>query len=255
MYIDSHCHINDDLYLNKEDEYVNEALANDVKEMIVVGFDLVSSKKAVEIARKFKEVYAAVGIIPSEVKNMGKNDLKEIEKLLTNPRVVAVGEIGLDYYWDKEDELRYQQIDVFKKQIALANKYNLPVSIHCREACMDTLEILKNHPVHKKGVIHCFSGSKEIAEEYVKLGFAIGVGGTVTFKNAVKIKEVVKYINKDNYVLETDAPYLSPVPHRGEPNHSKYLSFIAREVAALRSSTIEEVLKETNANTKRIFNI
>ena len=255
MYIDSHCHINDPLFKGKEDDYVNEAKQALVNTMLVVGYDLKSSLDALELANKYDEVYAAVGIIPEEVKRSSEDDLKEIEKLLTHKKVIAIGEIGLDYHWDKDIKEREKQKQFFIKQIELANKYHLPVSIHCRDAYEDTLIVLKNHKVHALGVLHCYSGSLEMAKEFIKLGYLLGIGGTVTFKNAINPKEVAKYVPDTNYVLETDAPYLTPSPHRGEINHSKYIPFIAQEIANLKGTSLEKVAADSSRNFAFIFKI
>lgn len=251
--IDTHCHINDDLYKNNPDLYIEESLKSGVKKLLVVGYDLNSSLEAVKIANKYECVFVAVGIHPSEVKNMGKNDLKEIEALLKNEKVIAIGEIGLDFYWEKDEEKRAEQEEMFIKQIEIANKYNLPISVHCRDASERCFNVLKTHPVNKKGIQHCFAGSLEMAKEYEKMGFLIGIGGVVTFKNSLKLKEVAKHINRANYVLETDAPYLAPTPHRGQPNHSKYLYLIRDEVASLKGLTSKEVEIDTTTNFERVF--
>ncbi len=253
--IDSHCHINDHAFEGFEKEYVSVAKKAGVNSFLVVGCDLAMSKKAVEIANVFEECYAAVGIHPSDSKHAGKNDLDEIEKLISNNRVIAVGEIGLDYYWDKEPEVKEHQKEYFIKQIDLANKYNLPISIHCRDALEDCLNILKAHPVKRGGIMHCYAGSKEMMGEFIKLGFYIGIGGTVTFKNAVKIKEVAANVPSDKYLLETDAPYLAPTPHRGQQNHSMYLSLIRDQIAELRGVDPAQVEKETDNNFKKLFNL
>lgn len=253
MLIDSHCHINDPVYIADPAKYVEESFNNGVKTLVVIGFDLKSSLDAIKIAEQFDNVYATVGIIPAEVKNMGQNDLKEIEKLLNNKKVIAIGEIGLDFYWDKDEKLKEDQKKIFIKQIELANKYNLPVSIHSRDASEATFLILKNHKVNRCGVIHCYSGSPEMAKEYTRLGYLLGIGGVVTFKNSIALKEVTKIVDKDKYVLETDAPYLTPVPHRGELNHSKYLSYIRDEVALLRGVDPSVIEEETNENFARVF--
>lgn len=256
MLVDSHCHINDPLYLNKASQYVDEALENNVQIMCVVGYDLKSSIDAIDIANKFSCVYAIVGIIPSEVKNCSKGDLLKIEELIkNNKKVIGVGEIGLDYYWDKDENIKELQRKMFIEQIKLANKYNLPVSIHCRDAYEDCYKILKEHKVNKNGVIHCYSGSKEMAALFVKLGYKLGIGGTCTFKNAIKVKEVVKSISDNDYVLETDAPYLTPVPHRGEENHSKYLSFIRDEIANLRGISSNNVEEDSSKNFLSVFTL
>lgn len=253
--IDSHCHINDELYINNPEEYIKEATSMGVKSFLVVGFDLKSSIDAVNIAKRFDNVYAAVGIHPSDVKKRGVNDLEEIEKLLSNKKVIAIGEIGLDYYWDKEEEIIKEQKEFFIKQIDLANKYNLPISIHCRDAIGDCLTILKEHKVNKGGIMHCYAGSKQIAPEFLKLGFLLGFGGTVTFKNSVKPKETVTSISSSDYVLETDAPYLTPVPYRGKPNHSKYLIYVANQISELRGEPVDKVILDTTNNFKRVFKI
>ena len=253
--IDSHCHINDPIYLSNPEQYVKEAKDAGITSMLVIGYDLKSSLDAVEIANKFDCVFAAVGIHPSEVKKMNENDLKEIEKLLKNDKVIAVGEIGLDYHWDKEEELRRAQIHYFEKQIQLANKHHLPIVIHSRDAIGDTLQVVKNHKPLHGGILHCYAGSLEMVKDFSKLGLLFGIGGTVTFKNAIHIKDVAKHIDKSMYVLETDAPYLAPTPHRGEVNHSKYLSLIASEIASLRGEDVSEVVNNSDKNFKRLFKL
>jgi len=253
--IDSHCHINDELYRKNPEEYVKTAEKMGVFEFLVVGYNLRSSEIAVDICQKNKGCFAAVGIHPSDVKKAGYNDLEKIKKLATEKKVVAIGEIGLDYYWDKEQEVRDTQKDYFIKQISIANSLNLPISIHCREAIEDCLKILKENPVKRGGIMHCYAGSKEIANEFIKLGFLLGFGGTVTFKNSVRPKEVVASIPSSAYVLETDAPYLTPHPYRGKENHSKYLYLVRDQIAELRKITPEQVDKESSENFKRVFNI
>ena len=255
MLIDSHCHINDPLFNKDPKKYVDEANLGGVSVMLVVGYDVPSSKEAVKIAHQFENVYASVGIIPSEIANYKEGDLKEIEKLLSDDKVIAVGEIGLDYYWIKDENLKAKQKELFIAQIELANKYNLPIDIHCREAYEDLLTILKKHKVNKKGIIHCYSSSLEMSKLFIAEGYILGIGGVVTFKNALKLKEVAKHIPSNAYVLETDAPYLTPTPHRGEVNHSKYLNFIAQEIASLKGVDVSEVINETTSNFKRLFSL
>lgn len=253
--IDSHCHINDKAFLNREEEYISSANKVGVDTFLVVGCDLEMSKKAIEIANKYDGFYAAIGIHPSDSKNAKENDLDEIEKLISNKKVIAIGEIGLDYYWDKDESVKNHQKEYFIEQIALANKYNLPISIHCRDAYEDCLNILKAHPVKCGGVMHCYGGSKEMMPEFIKVGFYIGIGGTVTFKNAVKIKEVAQVVPSDKYLLETDSPYLAPTPHRGEENQSKYIPLICEQIALLRNVSKEQVANETTNNFKTLFKI
>ena len=253
--IDSHCHINDSLYIGNPAEYVKEAEKAGVFEFLVVGFDIPSSIDAVNIAKKFKGCFSAVGVHPSDVKKIELKDLKQIEEIAKQDKVIAIGEIGLDYYWDKEEAAKDKQKEFFIKQIEIANKLDLPISIHCREAIDDCLQILKSNPVKRGGIMHCFAGSVESAKEFIKLGFLLGFGGTVTFKNAVRPKEVVASIPSTSYVLETDAPYLTPDPYRGKENHSKYLYLVRNKIAELRNIAPEQVEKESNENFKRVFKI
>lgn len=253
--IDSHCHINDNLYKENPEEYIKNAENSGVFQFLVVGFDKASSVDAVNISKQFNGCYAAVGIHPSDIKKRKENDLEEIRKLAKDEKVIAIGEIGLDYYWDKDEAIKAEQRKYFIEQIKIANELDLPISIHCREAIDDCLQILKENPVKKVGIMHCFAGSVESAKEFIKLGFLLGFGGTVTFKNAVRPKEVVASVPSDSYVLETDAPYLTPDPHRGKENHSKYLYLIRNKIAELRGISPEQVEKETNENFKRVFKI
>ena len=251
--IDSHCHINDELYLNSEQEYIKEAEKAGVFEFLVVGFDEKSSELALDIANRNKSCFAAVGIHPSDVKKMSEGDLDKIKELAKQEKVIAIGEIGLDYYWDKEESVREEQKKFFIKQIQIANALHLPISIHCRDALEDCLQILKENPVEKGGIMHCYAGSLEMSKEFIKLGFLLGFGGTVTFKNSVRPKEVVANIPSNSYVLETDAPYLTPDPYRGKPNHSKYLYLVRDKIAELRGISPEQVEKESTENFKRVF--
>ncbi len=253
--IDSHCHINDNLYKENPEDYVKNAENSGVFQFLVVGFDKASSVDAVNISKQFNGCYAAVGIHPSDIKKRKENDLEEIKNLAKEEKVIAIGEIGLDYYWDKYEDVKAEQRKYFIEQIKIANELDLPVSIHCREAIDDCLQILKENPVKNAGIMHCFAGSVESAKEFIKLGFLLGFGGTVTFKNAVRPKEVVASIPSDSYVIETDAPYLTPDPYRGKENHSKYLYLIRNKIAELRGISPEQVEKETNENFKRVFKI
>jgi len=251
--IDSHCHINDDLYLNNPGEYIETAKQSGVSEFLIVGFDAKSSENSVEIAEKYANCYAAVGIHPSDVKKSKQGDLDKIKDLAKSKKVLAIGEIGLDYYWDKDEDVKKQQKEFFIKQIKIANELNLPISIHCRDAIDDCLQILKENHVNRGGIMHCYAGSKEIASEFIKLGFLLGFGGTVTFKNSVRPKEVIANVPANSYVLETDAPYLTPDPYRGKPNHSKYLYLVRNKIAELRNTTPEQVEKESIDNFNRVF--
>ena len=253
--IDSHCHINDDLFKENPDEYIKNAEKMGVFKFLVIGCDVSSSELALDISNKYSSCFAAVGIHPSDVKKAKPDALNKIKELAKQSKAIAIGEIGLDYYWDKEESVKKEQKKFFIEQIRIANELDLPISIHCRDAIEDCLRILKENPVKKGGIMHCYAGSLESSSEFIKLGFLLGFGGTVTFKNSVRPKEVVANIPSTSYVLETDAPYLAPDPYRGKPNHSKYLGLIRDKIAELRGITPEQVEKETNENFKRVFNI
>lgn len=251
--IDSHCHINDSAFVNNPEIYIKTAKEAGIDEFLVVGYDVKSSRIAVEFAKKFNECFAAVGIHPSDVKRMKDGDLEKIEQLANDPRVLAIGEIGLDYYWDKDEDVQKEQKDFFIKQIEIANKVNKPISIHCRDAYEECYEILKTHHVNKGGVMHCYSGSKEMAKQFIELGFVLGFGGTITFKNARRPREVMESISNKDYVLETDAPYLAPDPYRGKQNHSKYLYLVRDKIAEIRRISSKEVDEYSSRNFNRVF--
>ena len=253
--IDSHCHINDELYKNNPKDYIKEAKKAGVFQFLVVGFDEKSSELAVDIANKYEPCFAAVGIHPSDAKKALDGDLEKIKELASNKKVIAIGEIGLDYYWDKDEDVKKQQREYFVKQIQIANELNLPISIHCRDAIEECLQILKENPVTRGGIMHCYAGSLEMTKDFIKLGFLIGLGGTVTFKNSVRPKEVAANVPNDSYVLETDAPYLTPHPYRGKENHSKYLYLVRDQIAELRGESPEQVEKDTINNFRRVFKI
>lgn len=231
MIFDTHIHLNDKQFFNDIEHYLHEAREKGVTKFLCVGYDLESSRLAVELARKYKDIYAAVGVIPTEHKQYNlkscrenKPTIDEIRDLAkNNEKVLAIGEIGLDYYWEKTDEIKEKQKEMFIEQIELANELNLPVSIHSRDSIQDTYDILKKYNVSNKGIMHCFSGSKEMANEFVKLGYYIAFGGVLTFKNSKETKDVLKTIPLDKVVFETDAPYLAPHPYRGKMNEPKYI--------------------------------
>ena len=249
MIIDSHCHLLSNEYDNL-DEVIKKSLKA-VDKLIINGYDLKTSKEAVDIATKYENIYAAVGIGPDSVDNVDMNTINEIEKLIDNKKVVAIGEIGLDYYWTKEN--KEKQIYVFENMLSLAKKYNKPVIVHSRESISDVFNLLKTANI--KGIMHCYSGSYEMAKEFIKLGFLIGVGGVITFKNAKIIKEVVKNISVSNISLETDSPYLSPEPKRGTKNDSSNLIYIINKIADIKGVEAKEVINETGKSVSLMFNI
>ncbi|MDD4056709.1 MAG: TatD family hydrolase, partial [Bacilli bacterium] len=218
MIIDTHMHIFDDRYQGIIDEVVAEAKANNVGLMIAVGYDYESSLKAIELAHKYDCIYASVGLHPSEVVKEKDKSLEWLESLLHENKVIAIGEIGLDYYWDQS--FKELQKELFAKQIGLAKANNLPIIVHNREATQDCFTILKQNLV--PGVMHCYSSSVEMAHEFTKLGYYLGIGGVVTFKNSKEIKKVVKDIDIQYLLSETDSPYLAPMPYRGKMNRPAY---------------------------------
>jgi TatD DNase family protein len=246
-------HLNSDVYENV-DKIIEDAVKNGVKKMIVVGYDLETSLKAVEIASNFDFIYAAVGIHPSEVKKAKISDFKAIEKCLENSKVVAIGEIGLDYHWDKDN--KEDQKKFFVEQIKLADQYKLPILIHSRDAAQDTYEILKeNKKYYEKGIMHCFSYSLEMAQKFIDLNFKIAFGGALTFLNAKENKEIVKTVGLENLVIETDAPYLTPHPFRGITNEPKYIYLVVEEMAKLKGIEKEKVAMITYKNACDLFGV
>ncbi len=255
--IDTHCHLNDSKFADDFKQVVANFLSAGVDKAICVGWDYNSSVKAKELSATFPQVYYSIGVHPDEC---GEFDLKKIENLVKsalkekNTKLVAIGEIGLDYFHNTEN--KDEQKRVFSLQIELAKKYHLPIIIHCRDAYGDTLEILKSHlPIDNGVVFHCFSGSLEYAEILVRLGFKISFTGTVTYKNATNVQNVAKNIPLDSIMFETDSPYLTPVPHRGERNEPKFVLDVAKFVANLRELDYDELIKITDKNAMKFFKL
>lgn len=247
--IDTHVHLNhDDLY-QQLDEVLARAASAQVYKLVVIGYDYESSKRAIEIAERFDHVFAVVGVHPTEVEIS-----PSIDTLLPHPKVVAIGEIGLDYHWDTV--AKNKQIEAFIRQIDLAHAYQLPIIIHMRDATEDTIEVLrkKKSELHQ-GIMHCYGGSVESMKHFLDLGFYISLGGPVTFKNAVTPKEVAKKVPIDRLVIETDSPYLAPHPYRGKQNESSFLPLIAESIANIRNITIEELADATTKNAERLLKI
>lgn len=248
---DTHAHYDDSRFDEDRDELLCSLKEKGVSHIINCGCDLKSSLTTLALSEKHDFIYAAVGVHAHEAEEATESDLTEIEKLYENKRVVAVGEIGLDYHYDFSP--RERQLEVFERQLALANKLKLPVIIHDREAHEDTMNLLKKYK--PKGVVHCFSGSAEMAKEIVKLGMYIGIGGAVTFKNAKKPVEVVEYLPIDRLLLETDAPYMTPVPYRGQRCDSAHIAYTAEKIAEIKDLDVQELIDICNENAKRLFNI
>ena len=248
--IDTHSHIN----MIKEfsyEEIIKNAKDFGIEKIIVPSAYPSDIEQIMELINKFDNVYGLLGVHPSEAKDWNDDLIEKIKIYSKHAKIVGIGEIGLDYYWDKSfNEI---QKEVFIKQIRLANELNLPICVHDREAHKDTFDILKEYNKNSDVIMHCFSGSTEFARECVKEGYYLAIGGVVTFKNAVKMKEVAKEIPLENLLLETDAPYLTPVPYRGKENQPAYTKYVAEEIAKIRNTTVEEINFTTTQNANKIF--
>lgn len=255
MIFDSHCHLNDPVLYQNIDEVIENAKKTGVKKFLVIGYDKDSSFLAVDIANKYPECYAAIGIHPTEIDHTSEDDYEKTMSLVSNPKVVAIGEIGLDYHWVKEIEKREIQKKWFIRQIEFANEHHLPISIHNRESNEDCLKILKEHTLKYGGVMHCYSGSVEMLNDILKLNMYISLGGPVTFTNAKTPKEVAEEVPLEKLLVETDCPYLTPHPHRGEKNEPKYICLVVEEIARIKDISKKHVEQVTYENTCRLFNI
>ena len=249
---DSHSHYNDEKFDVDRNNVIKENYKNGVTMLVCAGYGLQSSKQSIELSTEYNHIYATCGISPNDINEDVDNQIKEIERIAQNNRVVAIGEIGLDYYWNKDN--KEKQKEIFINQIEIANKLGLPIVIHTRDAVMDTLEILKQNNVIKKGIFHCCPLNIELVKEAIKLGFYISFSGNITFKNA-KSDEIIKIVPLDKLLIETDCPYLSPEPNRGKRNDSSNLIYIVQKIAKVRNISEEEIAKITYENAKKIFNL
>jgi TatD DNase family protein len=254
MLFDTHVHLNADQFNEDRDAVIQRAEEAGVQYMVVVGFDRKTIPLAIEIAESYENIYAAVGWHPVDAIDMTEDDLKWIEELSDHPKVVAIGEMGLDYHWDKSPH--DVQKEVFRKQIALAKKVNLPIIIHNREATEDIVAILREEEAKEVGgIMHCFSSTPEIAQECLDMNFYISLGGPVTFKNAKEPKEVAKVVPMERLLIETDCPFLAPHPYRGKRNEPAYVKLIAEKIAELKEIPLDELAKRTTENAKELFRI
>lgn len=254
MFFDTHAHLNAEQYNEDLKEVIDRALSEGISNIVVVGFDRPTIEKAMKLAEEYEFIYASVGWHPVDAIDMTDEDLQWIEELSQHPKVVALGEMGLDYYWDKSP--KDIQKEVFRKQIQLAKKVKLPIVIHNRDATADIVEILEEEGAGEVGgIMHCFSGSPEIAKECVDMNFYISLGGPVTFKNAKKPKEVADVIPLDKLLIETDCPYLTPHPYRGKRNEPSYVKLVAEQIADIKGISVEEVASATTENAKKLFGI
>lgn len=254
MIFESHAHYDDSAFDKDRDRLLNSMKEHGIEKIINVGASLRGVEDTVKLMEQYPFVYGAVGIHPDEVGTLDEEKMKWLRRLCDLEKTVAVGEIGLDYYWDKENH--EIQKKWFVRQMDLAKETGLPIIVHSRDAAKDTLDIMKAERAdHLTGVIHCYSYSKEHAKEYMNMGYYLGIGGVVTFQNAKKLWEVVEYAPLDYLLLETDAPYLAPVPYRGKRNCSLYLTYVAREIARIKGVSYDEVVDITKKNAEKLFRI
>lgn len=254
MIFDTHAHYDDDAFDEDRDELLSGMAAKNVEYIVNVGASIESSKRSIALAEKYPFIYAAVGVHPDEVGELNEEKFNRLREWTKHEKAKAVGEIGLDYYWDKEQH--DLQKHWFMRQMELAHEVNLPIIVHSREAAKDTLDmIIAAKPLDLSGIIHCYSYSVEQAREYLNMGYYIGIGGVLTFKNAKKLKEVAEYAPLSQIVLETDCPYLAPTPYRGKRNDSSMIAYVAEELAAIKQMPVEEVIRITNENGKKLYHI
>lgn len=252
MIFETHAHYDDDAFDTDREELLGSLNENGIEYVINVGASIQTTKNTIALMEKYPFVYGALGVHPSDTGELNEDNFAWLREQFMLEKAVAVGEIGLDYYWDEPD--RKTQKYWFERQLELAREVKKPVSIHSREAAQDTLEIMKGVKAEEiGGVIHCFSYAKEMAREFLNMDFSFGIGGVVTFQNAKKLKEAVEYIPMEKLLLETDSPYLAPTPFRGKRNSSLYIPYIAKEIAAIKGLSEEEVVEITNQNAKRLF--
>lgn len=257
---DSHCHLDDERFDEDREEIIEKIKESGVTKLVSAGYSIEGSRKGVELSKKYEFIYTTCGLSPNDIPQTEEELWKDIEKIkkiveenLKYKKIVAIGEIGLDYYWEKDNEKRKLQKEAFVKQIELANDFNLPIVIHTRDAVMDTIEILKKNNVNKKGVFHCCPLNRELVKEALKLDFYISFAGPVTFKNSKNANEIIQMVPNDKILIETDSPYLSPEPLRGKRNDPRNVKYIAQKIADVKGLSINEVAEITNQNAKRIF--
>lgn len=246
--IDSHCHLDNEKFDGDREEVIKR-IGDELDFVVNIGYDLKSSEESLKMAKEHDFIYAVVGVHPTDIEGYDDETEASIEALARDPRVLAVGEIGLDYHWMTESKERQQE--VFRKQIEIARRVGKPIVVHTREAMHDTLEILKEYP-DVTGIVHCYPGSYESAMELMD-NYYFGIGGVITFKNAKKMVEAVKQIPLDKLLVETDCPYLAPTPYRGKRNEPIYVEYVARKIAEIKGVTYEEVVKATNDNTRSAY--
>ena len=256
-FFDNHAHLDDEKFDEDREELIEKIHNDEIDKFVSAGYSLESSKKSIELSKKYNFIYSTCGISPNDIPQNEEElwkELAEIKKIAKeNKKVVAIGEIGLDYHWNTEN--KELQKRAFVEQIKIANELNLPIQIHTREAVMDTLEILKQNNVNKKGIFHCCPLNRELVKEGLKLGFYISFAGPVTFKNSKNATEIIEMVPNDKMLIETDSPYLSPEPFRGKRNDPRNVKFIVKKIAEVKNLTIEEVADITYENAMKVFNL
>ncbi len=253
MFFDTHAHVNDRRFDEDRHEFIMSLKQNQICAFTEIGYDIHSSEAAIELANKYECVYAAVGVHPADVGKLDDTALSKIQQMLTRPKVVALGEIGLDYHFDDSPSRECQRY-WFEAQIDVAKRNNMPIVVHSRDAMEDTINVLKSSDAHD-GIIHCYSGSKESAKILLDMGFYISIAGPVTFKNALNLVEVAKYVPNDRIVIETDSPYLAPEPNRGKRNCPVYVKHVCQKIAQLRGISTQEFAQITKNNAKAVYKI
>ena len=254
MLIDTHVHLNAEQYVNDLDEVIERARENGIEKMVVIGCDRPTIERTMELIDEHEDIYGVIGWHPVDAIDCTDEDLEWIEQLSKHEKIVGIGEMGLDYHWDKSP--KDVQKDLFKKQIELAKRVNLPIIIHNREATEDCVAILKEmHAEEIGGIMHAFSGDESVADEIIDMNFYVSLGGAVTFKNAQLPKDIAVHVPIDRLLVETDAPYLTPHPYRGKRNEPAYVKLVAEKIAELRQISYEELARTTSENAKRLFKI
>lgn len=254
MIFDTHAHYDDEAFNEDRDDLLRNLTAHGIEAVTNVGASIKTSENTLALIEKYSNVYGAIGVHPNETEELNEEKLNWLKEQSNHKKIVAIGEIGLDYYWEEPDH--EVQKKWFIRQLDLAKQVKLPVIIHSRDAAKDTLDIMKAEGGKEiGGVIHCFSYGKEMAREYMNMGYYLGIGGVLTFKNAKKLHEVVEYMPMEQLVLETDCPYLAPVPNRGKRNSSLNLSYVVQEISAIKGISAEEVIEITNQNAKKLYKL
>ena len=251
-FFDTHSHYNDEKFDQDRDQLIKETFASGITKFMCIGYDIESSKKAIQIAEKYENIYATCGISPNDIEDVEINCLKEIEEMAKNPKVKAIGEIGLDYYWEKEETMRQKQKDFFIKQIEIANHIHLPIVIHTRDAYIDTIKLLMENKCECTGIFHCCPLNNELIKDGLKLGYYISFSGVITFKNS-KPEMPVDQVPLNKLLIETDSPYLSPEPYRAQRNDSRKVIEVARKIAQIKNMDIEAIAKITYENALKVY--